>query len=140
MITENFVVDRVAKFLEASGFTIEHRRETSQKGVDITGKVPDRSRGFAIEAKGATSTKPRSKNFGKPFSARSVYTSVTTAYFCASTYVPKGYAAGIALPETDLYLNQVRGIVPALRDLKIEVFWVREDETVRTQGHWPYWP
>jgi hypothetical protein len=139
MHNEEAVIDHVCEFLKASRFTVASRRGVRNKGKDIEGLAPDGQQRFAIEAKGATATKNESAGFGRPFARGSVYSSVTTAYFCASTYGPKGFMAGMALPDNEAYRKQLSELLPSLEKLDIEVFWVQPDGQVTVEGNWALW-
>lgn len=139
MHDENAVVDAVCAFLKSRGFRITEKRRASQRGYDIEARTADGRQKVAIEAKGETTTREGSDSYGKPFSSRTIYTCVTTAYFCASTYGPKGLLAGIAFPDNDAFRKQVAELLPSLARLEIELFWVGPAGRVSVAGHWSVW-
>ena len=46
--------------------------------------------------------------------------------------------SGVAFPRNDAYIKRVDKILPVLKTLKIEVFWVT-DSSVKVEGHWELW-
>lgn len=133
MLTENDVVDAVAKHLHKDGWHIEHTSNTSERGHDILA-TKDGTR-LAVEAKGGKSSKPNSSRYGKPFDSGQKRAHVAVALYKASVVFGNGrYRPGIALPSDSRHRALIEAIGPALDALHVMVFLVDDDLTVRK---WP---
>ena len=67
MLNENDVVGNVELSLCEAGWTILQRSNTAQTGPDLQAKHPTSPRLLYVEAKGATSARPGSPRYSKPF-------------------------------------------------------------------------
>ena len=133
MLTENEVVDAVAKHLQKGGWHIERTSSTNERGHDILAAKGDTT--LAIEAKGAKSSKPGTRRYGEPFSSPQKYSHVAKALYKAACVFSAGqYRPGIALPSTDRHLALIEAARSALEKLHVAVFLVDDDRTVR---EWP---
>ena len=139
MLTESKVSAAVCHFLKARGFQITQHLSETQKGIDIVAVTPDGKIRVAIEAKGETSSMEHTPRFGTAFSSSQVFDHVAKAVYCAAIYISKGMLGGIALPKNAPHLNQVEIILPALKRLEIEVFWVLPSGDVEIAGNWTWW-
>jgi len=139
MLYESQVVAAVCLFLKRKGFVITQRLSTREHGEDIKALAPNRTRRVTIEAKGETSSRPTSNRFGKPFDAGQVWDHVSKAVYCAARTVPGGTLAGVAFPKNDVHTKCVEKILPALKKLRIEVFWVLPNKRVEVARHWKTW-
>ena len=136
LLTESDVIDAVCRFLEARGYRVTQKLNENQRGDDIIALDPRGESDVRIEAKGETSSKPRTSRFGKPFSASQVLDHVAKAFFRTATYASCERRAGIALPGNPHHIARIREIEPVLRRLHIEVFWVRPNGKVDVVGNW----
>lgn len=139
MLTESQVIHHVCTFLEARHFHITQRLTEVQRGYDIIATSPDSHRQIVIEAKGETSSKKHTARYGHAFTANQVYDHVAKAFYCASTYVAKGFLGGIAVPKNQAHEKHLFAIMDALKLLNVEVFWVSPDGSVSVAGHWSLW-
>jgi hypothetical protein len=133
MLTEQDVVNYTADFLGAAGYEVSAARGPRQRGRDIEAVDPSSGLTLLIEAKGETASSPKAGSFGRPFSNGTIYSSVCTAYFCASVYVGEGHDAGIALPDCPRYRKQIQAILPSISKLGIKLYWVQSDGRVLNQ-------
>jgi hypothetical protein len=136
---EKHVVDSVCHFLKRKGFSITQCLPTRAHGEDIKALAPDQRQQITIEAKGATSSDPTSKRFGKSFSSNQVQDHVAKAVYSAAKHVSSVRLTGVAFPKNDAHIEYVGRILPALKRLKIEVFWVSPDGGVEIARHWKIW-
>lgn len=134
-LTENDVVAAVCSHLEGAGFRVTSRATTLQRGVDIRAQRDGVE--ILVEAKGATSSKPGTNRFGKPFSGSQAKSHVARALYTASA-VDRSEAtrAAIALPDTALHRRTVSPIQTTLNVLGIATFWVAPDGKVEVEGPW----
>ena len=138
MLTESQVIAAVCHFLKQRRFQIKQQLSEKQKGYDIIAVAPD-GKEVVIEAKGETSSMAHTNRFGKEFSTSQIFDHVSKAVYCAATYVSKNIPGGIALPMNKGHQKHVAAILPALKALEIEVFWVPPSGEVQVAGHWPWW-
>jgi hypothetical protein len=139
MLYESQVVDSVCRFLTQNGFRVTQRLATNAHGEDIRALAPDRKQQVTIEAKGATSSRAKSNRYGKPFNSGQVRDHVAKAVYSAARYVSTDTLTGVAFPQNDAHVKCVDKIMPALKKLKIEVFWVAAEKTVKIERHWTIW-
>lgn len=133
MLTENQVVDAVAKHLQKKGWRIEHKSSTKEQGPDISARKGETT--LAVEAKGGTSSKPRSSRYGQPFGSAQKYDHVAKALYEAARVFSAGqHRAGIALPSDHRHRGLIEEIRPALDVLDVTIFLVDDDCTVHIPG------
>ena len=137
MLTESEVIGSVCDFLKVHGFRVTRQLCEIEHGIDIEALAPDGQR-VSIEAKGETSSKAYSNRYGKAFTGSQTLDHVSKALYCAARDCPDRLA-GIALPHNTAHLNCIEKILPALRTLQIEVFWVLADRSVEIQRIWKIW-
>lgn len=139
MLIESNVISAVCDFLERKRFSIVSRCTELQRGCDIVALHPLNGKEVRIEAKGETSSKPRTKRYGQLFTNNQVYDHVSKAFYCAATYAAAEVYSGVAFPKNDAHVKKVRAIEPILKQLQIEVFWVAADGKVEVLRHWHTW-
>ena len=139
MLYEEHVVSSVCRFLKRNGIRIVAVCPTRGRGEDITGLAQDRKTKITIEAKGATSSDPTSKRYGKEFNSGQVRAHVANAIYSAASHLSRGTLSGVAVPKNDAHIEYVRRVLPVLKRLKIEVFWVTSSRRVEVQNHWGIW-
>lgn len=137
MLYEEHVVTGVRQFLERNGFHDIRCAKTTDHGEDIRAVSRDGTP-VTIEAKGETSSRQKSSRYGKQFNSGQVTISVSAAFYSAASQASGHTLSGVAFPRNDAYVNRVAEILPALRTLKIEVFWVT-DSGVEIERHWELW-
>lgn len=139
MLYENDIVNSVSNFLTAQGIQVRQQLLSTEKGDDIIAFCPQRKVNIHIEAKGETSAVLTSKRYGKPFSSSQVKDHVANALYRAAKMYSnnQGCLVGIALPKNQDHLNVVNQIMPVLKILSIEVFWVDYTLKVSSLKHWP---
>lgn len=136
MLTENDIVQAVAKYLEGIGFRIESALSTQEHGIDIVAEHPVTKKRVLVEAKGGTSSKIGSKRYGKPFSLNQAKTHVSVAFYWAAKLrenflsQPADVEIALAFPTDDAHRRLVENIYSALSTLGITVFFVDEDRQV----------
>lgn len=131
MLNENDVVAIVERFLCEAGWTILQRSNTAQTGPDLEAKHPTSARRLFVEAKGATSARPGSARYTKPFNRSQVRDHVANAFYVAAK-VPDEHLSAIAVPRTPEHEDFLEAIRRALVTLKIAVLWIGEDKVVTT--------
>ena len=136
MLTESQVIQKVCAFLENNHFRIISSCSETEHGIDIEAVAPN-GRIASIEAKGETSSQHHTNRYGEPFSPGQVRHHVSVALYAAARHFGTGKLAGLALPKNVDHQKCIEKILPALRQLQIEVFWVTADGTVNAQhGLW----
>jgi len=87
---------------------------------------------FLIEAKGQTSSEPRTKRYGKEFNRNQKFDHVAKASYVAMRLQNEYKSAeiGIALPDDRIHTEYVNYILPLLRLLNIHVFLVDQNKAV----------
>lgn len=139
MLTESQVVAAVCRFLTNNGFRVTQQLSETQHGRDILAFAPTGVRQVSVEAKGATSSKATSNRYGKVFNLGQVRHHVAVAVYCAARDVSTGMMAGVAFPQNETHVQCVQEILPALKRLRVEVFWVKPDASVQVEGIWRVW-
>lgn len=73
MLNENDVVAAVCDYLKSQGYEIVQQCATTEQGIDIIARHPERSGRLLIEAKGGTSSREGSPRYDKGFSPSQVF-------------------------------------------------------------------
>jgi hypothetical protein len=130
MRTENDVVRAVSGFLASRGFEIVQALTTDLKGIDVIARGEGAV--WYVEAKGATSSKPDTNRYGRPFDTAQILSHVSRAIYTAMAVL--GRAPGgprtrvaLALPDNEGHRVVVEPVRTALARLGIAAFWVRDD-------------
>jgi hypothetical protein len=134
MLTENDVIDSVCVHLKAAGYEIIQRSYTDAKGIDVVARHPQAARRLLIEAKGETSSKPRTKRYGKPFDSDQISVHIREAFGTAAKLKAEAHVGDtvvIALPETALHRRHINRIKSAIDSLGIVVYFVQPDRSVK---------
>ncbi|NQY53898.1 MAG: hypothetical protein HRT42_10055 [Campylobacteraceae bacterium] len=109
--------------------------DENQKGDDIVA-INDKEQKFYIEAKGETSSKESSNRFGKEFNSSQKQVHVSQALYRAIKMKEENSSlSGIAFPETKGHLSLIEPIKQTLQEIGIEVFWVKNDGTIRVENY-----
>jgi hypothetical protein len=129
-MTENDVVDAVAKHLKAEGWTVTKTCTTEQRGIDL---IAERgNEGLVLEAKGGTSSKEGTGRYGKGFSTNQqrdhVANAVLTALKLHSSETKPQVA--IAFPDTPSHRRHITAAADALKTLSIWAYVVHPDQRV----------
>lgn len=136
MLTENDIVQAVARHLESIGYRIESALSTEEHGIDIVAEHPETKKRVLVEAKGGTSSKKVSNRYGKPFSLNQAKTHVSVAFYWAAKLrekflsQPEDVEIALAFPTDEAHPRLVENISSALSTLGITVFFVNEDKQV----------
>lgn len=131
LLYENDVIESVCIFLVKNGFEIVSRCTTTETGDDIVAYNKNIDKYFYIEAKGQTSSKEGSARYNKEFNCSQKKTHVGEALYRALVMKDRSKQySGIALPQCNEHNILIEAIKPSLKELSIEVFWVKSDKTV----------
>ncbi|GAB5473770.1 MAG: hypothetical protein Mars2KO_18690 [Maribacter sp.] len=127
MLTENEIVVKVADFLKSKGYKIKQKLTTNQQGIDIIAETELEK--IYIEAKGETSASKTSNRYGLPFNRNQVKSHISVALLATMKVISSSPAGnktkvGIALPDTKEQRLVINKIIPALKKLKIQIFWI----------------
>ena len=134
MLFESDVISSVCDYLEKNDFKIIQKLNENEKGDDIIA-INYSNQKIYIEAKGETSSKKGSNRFGKEFSSSQKKVHVSQALYRAIKMKESNDSlAGMAFPETKGHLALIEPIKKTLQKIKIEVFWVKADGTVRVEN------
>lgn len=138
MLYENDVIEAVCSYLENRNFTILKKSTTNQKGDDIIARPQSAKYKLHIEAKGETSSKEKTNNYGESFNSNQVLDHVAKAFYWAAKMLQQQdeedknlpRKIGIALPDNNCHRKRVHAIEQSLNKLDIIVFWVSSDQKV----------
>lgn len=134
MLTENDVVQAVAGYLEGEGYLVVSALSTSQRGIDIVAEHPATKKRLLVEAKGGTSSKEGTANYGNPFTPSQAKTHVSVAFYYAAMlrqkYSVEGAEIALAFPEDKTHRALIEGISSTLNVLGISVFFVDSSRRV----------
>lgn len=133
MFTENQIVDFVVEHLKTLNHTINQALTTKQKGIDIISTSLEGTK-YYIEAKGGTSAKQDSANFGKTFSNAQVYSHIARAIIkCFQNYEnhkDENHYIGMALPKDREHMIILSSIKSSLIKSNIHVILIEEDRSI----------
>src|SRR5258706_7036469 len=106
MLDENDLMEMVCSFLRKKRYEIVSRCCTIECGIDICAEKSSTGERIEIETKGATSSRPGSARFGKPYTQQQVFHQVATGLY--AVFQMKGKSKGnvrhaLALPDTELF-------------------------------------
>jgi hypothetical protein len=139
MLTESQVITAVCRYLRKNGFHVTQHLSEKQRGRDIIAVAKNGRDKIAIEAKGETSSMSHTRRYGKCFNSGQVTDHVAKALYCAARDTSLQMRAGVAFPKNAAHMKCVEKILPALKRLRIEVFWVRCDKSVEVERVWKTW-
>ena len=131
MLNENDVVAIVERYLCDTGWKILRRCSTTQTGPGLEAEHPTSARRLFVEAKGATSARPGSRRYGRPFDRNQARDHIANAFYAAAK-VRDEHASAFALPRTSSHEDFVEAIRRALVKLKSGVLWIGEDRAATT--------
>ena len=135
MLYESDVISSVCDYLKKNNFKIIQQLNENQKGDDIIA-INDKKQKFYIEAKGETSSKKTTNNFGNEFNGSQIKVHVSQALYRAIKMKEENNSlSGMAFPETKGHLSLIEPIKQTLKNIGIEVFWVKDDGTVRVENN-----
>jgi predicted CopG family antitoxin len=135
MLFESDVITSVCNYLKNNNFEIIQQLNENQQGDDIIA-INQQKQKFYIEAKGETSSKESSNRFGKEFNSSQKKVHVSQALYRAIKMKEENNSlSGIAFPETKGHLALIEPIKQTLQNIGIEVFWVKNDGTVRVENY-----
>ena len=129
--TESDVVAAADCFLRRAGWQVLQTLDTQQAGVDVVAIHGASNRRLHVEAKGATSSKPGTSRYGKPFDSSQVRDRVANALYAAAR-VREDYSSAIAVPLNDLHKKYMQPIRRSLTKLGIAVLWIDGEDVVET--------
>lgn len=133
-LTENDVVRAVAAHLRGNGYRIDRAVSTNEPGIDVTGVHEQTRRKIYIEAKGNTSSKVHTNQYGKPFTSNQAKSHVSVAFYWAArmyeTAMQDNADVALAFPDNATHRKLVGLIKRALQSLGIAVYFVADDSSV----------
>ena len=137
LLNENEVVDAVAAHLTGLGWSIEQQLHGHQRGVDIVASGPNGQR-LEVEAKGATSSRPGSRNYRKPMGSSEVRINVAEAFYTAAITAACDAASlsAMAFPDDDRHRRYVEPLSEVASALGVGVFWVSSEREVTLAAPW----
>lgn len=133
-LLEMEVIGSVRKYLEKKNFIIKSTvKSTLEHGTDIVAVSPERKATVKIEAKGETSSNPKSKRYDMGFDKNQKRTHLGVALLKCLEAVDEGGTAGIALPADSYDKKLVDSIQKSLEKLGLIVFLVDEHRDVTVE-------
>ncbi|MCP5095038.1 MAG: hypothetical protein GY943_05765 [Chloroflexi bacterium] len=131
MLTENDVVNAIKKYLESKGYTVEQALATTQKGIDIIASHSQYGK-CLIEAKGATSAREGSENYGNEFSYSQIKSHIGMAILKSFQTIQKykDCEVAIALPNNKTHRAVIESICVPIASSGLRIYMVNEDESV----------
>lgn len=133
MLNENDVINYLCDYLQNKGYTIIQQLNTNEKGIDIIAEKDGST--FAIEAKGATSSKEQTNRYNKPFSRSQAKHHIAMAIYKCCEISDKGVydSVGIALPNDKNHSDIVSRVCKSITKFGFKLFLVNEDGTVQQE-------
>jgi hypothetical protein len=136
LLNENEVIRLLVAHLTAEGLQVTHASHTRQQGPDLIFEEPKSGSRLLIEAKGETSSKAESGDFGNVYRSGKTKHQVAIGFYQAVrmkyTLSRPGDRIGLAFPDTPAFRLHIEPILPVLRRLGLPVFLVAEKSgTVR---------
>ena len=131
MLYEDDVITAVKGHLKKRGWRIISTASAhpKQRGHDILAEKDGAT--LAVEAKGATSSDPKSARRGQEFDPAQKRSHVSRALYTVASIVSTGkHQAALAVPSDDGHRKLIDDIAPALAALNVTVFLVKNDLTV----------
>ena len=130
MLTENDIIDIIEKhFLKIKGRVV-NKANTMQRGVDLEVKVGSIT--YYIEAKGETSSKIGTSNYGNPFTTNQIINHIARAIFsilklqAKTNFESSKYI--IAFPDTKNHRKQIETLRERLKEINIQIFLVTKPQ------------
>lgn len=132
MITENRIIDALCRHLENTGYEIEGKCYTNQRGIDIIASHPQEGLLF-IEAKGEGSSRPT--NVGQEcFSRDQVNDHVGRGLLRILKICAAGWNTALVFPDNDDHTAEIQAIIDILLHLNIKIFFVNSTSNVREEN------
>lgn len=134
MLHEDDIKKVVVKLLKNNGYGEPRVAGMREHGPDIFAFTPTTHKALWIEAKGETSSDPRTNRYGRPFDSKQKRDHLGKALLKSLQWISASptVLAGIALPADKEDVHLFGSIRPALKKLGITVFLVHEDGKVDT--------
>ena len=126
-LTENDIVEAMAKHLTAERWRVSHMCQTTEQGIDLIATRGDER--LVLEAKGGGSSKEGTRRFGMPFTNNQQGDHVAKAVFVACklrSKEPKSRVA-IAFPDTPTHRRCINSVATALERLAVWAYVVHSD-------------
>lgn len=128
MLTENRVIELLEHHFIKNKCKIVHKANTNQRGVDLIAECNDYK--YYIEAKGETSSKKNTNNFGKPFTSNQITNHIARAILTTikiqidtdentSKYI-------IAFPDRPKHRQHLTKLINRLKEINIDIYLVSE--------------
>lgn len=126
-MNENEVIRELISYLNTQNYTVCSTANTSQTGYDI--KACNSVETLYVEAKGATSSKPGTTRYGKPFSGNQALSHVSRALFTTmkiycDNKLESNKIVALALPDDKAHNTLINSVKMATEKLNIRVYWV----------------
>jgi hypothetical protein len=140
MLDENAVVVAVCLFLERRGYSIKSRCSTAERGIDVSAEKTSTPERIHVEAKGATSSRPTSPRFGKPYTESQVFDRVAKGFYTVFQMKGKGNGEAryvLAVPDSELFRKYLAPVKAAFDEAGIGVFLVGGGGQVRVLTDFP---
>ncbi len=134
MLYEDNVIEAVVGHLKQRGWCIisTASARTKQRGHDILAAKDGAT--LVVEAKGATSSDPKSARRGQEFDMGQKRSHVSRALYTVVSIVSTDrHQAALAVPSDAGHRELIDDIAPALATLNVTVFLVNKDLTVETR-------
>jgi Holliday junction resolvase-like predicted endonuclease len=131
MLTENDIVNILAKHLENKGYAIKQTLTTSQTGIDLIAEN-DKEILF-VEAKGETSSKQSTNRYGLGFDSNQIKSHVSRAILASMIVLqskPAGPKTNVAIALPDNHRDIILKITNPLKSLGIKVYLITGDRKV----------
>jgi hypothetical protein len=141
VLYEDDIVDAVAAHLTAQGWVVTQALRAPQRGDDLIAHTG--ARRLIVEAKGETSSNPRSSRYGKAFDRTQVDVSTAEAVMRQLRLAGRAEDAcdedtlfAVAFPDTSVYRSLVDPAARLLYRVGLGIFWVTPATTVTLSAPW----
>lgn len=132
MLTENEIIDIIISYYSNLGYSNTKKNYTNQKGIIDLVFQKDKNTVF-VEAKGETSSKPNSSNFGNPFSSSQVRNHIANSIYQIFTvlkYKTEHTFFILAFPDNADHRNYLEPIKHVLKEININVLLIDKNKQI----------
>ncbi|MBI1770721.1 MAG: hypothetical protein HY200_09425 [Nitrospirae bacterium] len=136
MLTQLDAVKLVCKYLEERGFLVTHSPLIDKRVNNIRATLKG-TQDVVIEVRGNTTVpRVRTSTPSRPYGSEQIKKHVEHVLYQATQNVCGKNLAGIAFSKNMFYQKWVTPILPALKNIGIEIFWILPDGHIEILGYW----
>ena len=129
---ENEVIDKLCKHLKSKGWHVDSYVAAGVRGIDVVAKNP-LGQIFHIEAKGGTSSDPKSARYGSPFTKSQVFDVTSKGLMQCFHHIAKNdpkTRTAFVYPSGKYFAQYIDPILPLLQSAGLCLFRVNANNTI----------